>query len=504
MLILSALGAFFLQFPSTFLGRMINKGGEIPMEPAVQAKYWAVVFMPQQLKPLIALCIESTPAIAGKRFVPWLMFANIGIFTSTILIALAATEVWHLFILGTMQSLMESISYMVVYMLMLQIAAKDKSVISALNAEIMTARYIGTFFANVFALPVGGCFGGGWNNRLVIGVASTVPFLSIFVSTLYPEKASLEKPIKKARASFSKKAGIAYFVAIVLCFQALVVVLSLNSLFADLNLSNMWTWLVIVLAAIVFGLVLGALYLLHVIDGVKSSLVWSLGIPCIYLIVVDAVPSASMYSLQYTTISDQCAIVGLSVAGSITSMITPSLYSKVFGTFNVEVGLLVSTVFSALVGMLNMILANYWPETAPLYQWFLIGGIVNIAATMLNMAKEVVCTTFAFGLQESDTNSFARLSVDEEFEDLAIGDIDDPIESKSTFEKITPGVLFGIYISCFDVGASAAGFINAAVTDSLSITFDNFENLSLYVLIGSVSLMFTIVFLPALSAKKRN
>ena len=65
-------------------------------------------------------------------------------------------------------------------------------------------------------------------------------------------------------------------------------------------------------------------------------------------------------------------------------------------------------------------------------------------------------------------------------------------------------MLFAIYVSCFDVGASLQGFINSFVTQKLEIDFDQWENLNTFIWIGAVCLVSSVIMMPLLTVSYRH
>ena len=62
----------------TFMGHLLSADGDIPMTPALIGQYYGVIFIPQQLKPIIAQLIHVFPPIMGRKNVPILIIANLG------------------------------------------------------------------------------------------------------------------------------------------------------------------------------------------------------------------------------------------------------------------------------------------------------------------------------------------------------------------------------------------------------------------------------------------
>jgi hypothetical protein len=271
-------------------------------------------------------------------------------------------------------------------------------------------------------------------------------------------------------------------------------------------------------------------------------------VPCLYLFVADAVPGAAdaVASFMYIKFEDRCALQGLSLTTSAAQIAGLGAAGAMLADLPVELALLATTLVAASAGLLDLLKTREGPVPT-----FAVWALVDLATGVCNagflLAKETVATHFAVLLQgthaereacEADAEHGLGLALELERERAGYGleAVGREHHVREESEALGPsreryrgsdcggdgalvppagaspsgsgsgsappprfmsaGMLYSIYLTCFDVGASASGFIGAAIMSGLGITSSDFSGLATYILICANCFLLTILLVP--------
>jgi len=266
---------------------------------------------------------------------------------------------------------------------------------------------------------------------------------------------------------------------------------------------TLWRSLVIGSIVLLFSYVFGsAWYVSRMGDSQSVKTLVQISIPCIYLFVVDAVPNAgeAMASYKYTIFQDQCALQGLSIISSCSSILGMAVYGSMFVGVSVEIGVLATTILSAYAGALGYFKASNLP-LPPFAVWASIDVVGSVFGAMFLLAKETVATHFSFCLQRRAEVSQAVAEPIQLSAPLGevISEAGQSDASKQGHKPaFSPGILYSIYLTCFDIGGSAGGFLSAAIITSLGITQTDFSSLGVFVLLSTALFVATVALVPTI------
>jgi hypothetical protein len=261
----------------------------------------------------------------------------------------------------------------------------------------------------------------------------------------------------------------------------------------------------------------------------QHILLLKVSVPCLYLFVADAVPGAvdAVASFMYIKFEDRCALQGLSLTTSAAQIAGLGAAGAMLADLPVELALLATTLVAASAGLLDLLKTREGPVPT-----FAVWALVDLATGVCNagflLAKETVATHFAVLLQgtcakpracAADAEDGLGLAVEPERVRDGLEDVDRG-HSREESEDFGPnregsrgthcsgdgapaparfmsaGMLYSIYLTCFDIGASASGFIGAAIMSSLGITSTDFSGLATYILICANCFLLTILLVP--------
>jgi hypothetical protein len=271
----------------------------------------------------------------------------------------------------------------------------------------------------------------------------------------------------------------------------------------------------------------------------QRMMLLKVSVPCLYLFVADAVPGAAdaVASFMYIKFEDRCALQGLSLITSAAQIAGLGAAGAMLADLPVELALLATTLVAASAGLLDLLKTREGPVPT-----FAVWALVDLASGVCNagflLAKETVATHFAVLLQgtrakreayEGDAEhglepecagngleAVGRELVREESEALGpsrecyrgsdcggdgaaappAGASPSASASAQPPRFMSAGMLYSIYLTCFDVGASASGFIGAAIVSGLGITSSDFSGLATYILICANCFLVTMLLVP--------
>jgi len=515
ILVISFLNSFVLSFPLNFFGKFVTS--EVGMTPTQFSQFYAFTFLPFSLKPVFAFAIEKAGDV-GVRKKNFLVICNALIGLHMLFMATIAKDVWHVFLIGFSQSIFEAMAGMVVALILIDIAGKDQSQIPQIQTEQTSARYLGTFSALILTLPISGCGTLEWSNRAALMFSSVIPFISAGVATQVTlderEEQNEPRPRRsrddgsqsgesaKAQRSIERKA-LAVFVPSLIMFELLAVLLGLHSNFVFHGARRAWQALLVCSFIALFlwiSLCTFALSRLQNRNAVQSLIV--ILIPCIYLFVVDASPNAlePLMSFKFNLFDNRCQLQGLSIISIIANVCGMLCFTYFFSHRGLEFSIVATTMMAGLADLLNLLKTR---ETrgnlTVLALWIIIDSCTSYFSAMYLIAKEVIATKFSFALKNSPREN---LDTNEDYDriesDLEVSGLDRVAYS------LSPGVLYSVYLTCFDVGASASGFLTAALVSGLEISSEDFSRLPALITMCSAIFIGTIAFVPALRHVRRS
>mmetsp|Transcript_15910 Transcript_15910/g.30795 ORF Transcript_15910/g.30795 Transcript_15910/m.30795 type:complete len:741 (+) Transcript_15910:72-2294(+) len=567
VLVVSFLNSFVLSFPMNFFGLFISN--EIGMTPTEFTQYYALTFLPFSFKPLYAYMAERVH-ICGTGRRGYLMACNIMISVCMMCMATLAHEVWHVFLIGFMQNFFEAAAGMVVGLILIDTAYVDQSKIPKLQAEQTMWRYLGTFSALLLALPVSGCFSYSWDNRSALIASAVIPLFSAIAAQWLPTKKpsssdfegrgdemqESDRPLRfssdqdyddvgvddqsedNSVTSFDarqnsemgrlvERQAIMLFVPTLVLFECVAIAVGLHGNFAASGALSTWHILV--------GVFIGTLLIWLIVAGtgvyrwgnpanIRALMVIS--VPCIYLFVVDAIPSSldGMASYKYHVFHQPCQLQAMSLLGTVSRIAGLFAYSKFFSNTTVEIAVLTNTILSASVSLLDMYKVQDPPLEAPFWPWTLIDIVGSFVSALYLVSKEVVATHYSFSLLNTARKRQRAASTDPRVDDGVAdnGDFEEYDDAEQAYahqrlgsdkhsswggalsRTLSPGILYSVYLTCFDIGASASGFLTAAIMSALGVTYTDFSALPDLILICALSFICTVILIPTLTFAKHG
>ncbi|GBG28937.1 Hypothetical Protein FCC1311_051582 [Hondaea fermentalgiana] len=549
VLVVSFLNAFVLSFPMNFFGQFIS--AEIGMTPTQFTQYYALTFLPFSFKPLYAYMAERI-RVCGSGRRGYLVFCNVMISACMLVMATIAEEVWHVFVIGFLQNFFEAAAGMVVGLILIDAACIDQQEIPNLQAEQTLWRYMGTFTALLLSLPVSGCFSYAWDNRTALIVSAMIPLLSATAAQWLPKRSRTDvqnvgalgdpesgsdtdeqyavhlvqhdlvrdedveasEEVVGASSQDGVKASVErqalmLFVPTLVLFELVAIAVGVHGNFAAAGKLGAWHGLVGFFAVSLVAWIVAAgvgVYRWGDVTNVRALLVIS--VPCIYLFVVDAVPSSmdAMSSYKYHVFRSQCDLQALSLFSTAARIGGLFAYRRFFASSSVEVSVLANTILCSIVSLLDIIKVNdprgimAEGETSTFWTWLVIDVCSSFVSAFYLVSKEVVATHYSFSLLNRVRKQHSAAALGERLDRSVRADAEDANGAKQATlaRALSPGILYSVYLTCFDVGASASGFLTAAVMSSLNITYTDFAGLPDLIWICALSFLATAALIPTL------
>mmetsp|Transcript_19373 Transcript_19373/g.41869 ORF Transcript_19373/g.41869 Transcript_19373/m.41869 type:complete len:502 (-) Transcript_19373:2181-3686(-) len=501
-----------MSFKINFFGAFINE--QVPMSTSVFTQYFAFTYIPFSFKPLYAYIFENFSIFGSKRKA-YVIVCNLCICVTMILMATVVKEVWQVFLVGFLESFFEAAAGMVVGLVVIDVASEDTTRIPKLQSEQTVARYGGTFFAYLIALPVSGCFNHQWSNRTALLFSGFLPLLGVVAALFIPEtksktcrrhgsdysvvdstnKDTRQEPAETTQSAESNGAlestALLLFVPTIVLFELLAFAIGIKANLQGWNRLGLWKIIVASCGGVLLVWILGAAIGLNRWGDKKGAkMLVKIAIPCVYLFIVDAIPTTTdpFSSYKYSVLTDRCEQQLLSIIGTLAQIVGIYLYGLIFTGMKVEFIIVATTLLTATVGLSDLFKLNpsHWKLT--LFQiWMLVDAFSGIFSPMFLLSKEVIAAHYSFSLQRKRTqvDSESGLSV-----------------KKS--RGFSPGILYSIYLTCFDIGGSASGFLSATIVLDLGITTTDFHNLSSMVLLCGSLFIATLVLVPLLQFSKKS
>uniref|UniRef100_A0A7S2RSB5 Uncharacterized protein n=1 Tax=Mucochytrium quahogii TaxID=96639 RepID=A0A7S2RSB5_9STRA len=543
ILLVFFINSFVMSFKVNFFGAFISH--EVPMSTPVFTQFWAFIYIPFSFKPLYAYIFENF-SICGSKRKSFVIVCNLCISVTMLLMATVVKEVWQVFLVGFMESVFEAAAGMVVGLVVIDIASKDTTRIAKLQSEQTIARYAGTFLAYIIALPVSGCFNYKWSNRTALLFSALLPLFGVAAALFIPEHkpeatcahgsnysvlestntelhacdhTAVDSTITDSRDAGQtaldsmdrglligspdanqdvqdvysedtlEKKALLLFIPTILLFELLAIAVGIKVNLKSWNMLGLWKIIVGSCGGVLIGWLLGAAIGLSRWGNKEGSkTLVKIAIPCIYLFIVDAIPTTSdpFSSFKYSVLTDRCQQQLVSIVGTFFQIIGMYVYGLMFTGLKVEVTIVATTLLTTVVGLFELF--KLQSSSLTLFQtWVLVDAFTSIFAPMFLISKEVVAAHYSFSLRGKR--------------------IQDDTEARNNFRNSTgfsPGILYSIYLTCFDIGGSASGFLSAAIALDLDINKPDFHNLSTMVLLCGTLFIATLVLVPLLRFSKRS
>lgn len=190
----SALVAYFLNnaaatLPLTAFTVWLN--GEIAMPFDTQARYYALLFLPWSLKPIMSLASERLP-IRGRRRAPYAVIGSVGFAVSLAMTALFEWSIPMIFFWGVARSASEALSECVLGLVLVDhVEQHGADTARDVQASSNGARIVGSIVAYAVGFALYGCTAGhdatSWSPRAVFLATSLIPLASAFASLFLPD-----------------------------------------------------------------------------------------------------------------------------------------------------------------------------------------------------------------------------------------------------------------------------------------------------------------------------
>ena len=464
--------------PLVAFGVFINQELKMPLDE--QSRFYATIFLPWSFKPIFAY-IMDTFKLCGTHRKAYIVIANICLGLSIIGTSLLVETTFEMYCFSLVRSGLEALSESGLGLILIDVVGASRMIDSndanVAQSQATAARMTGSLVSFIFGLFIYGC---GRNetssSRTIIGLSSILCIFSassaLFLPNTHTPKSEVaegireptlqsHEQIKEEPLTWCQRVKVALGIA---CFQFCFVWIGVQSLVP------LVPWIVILI------LCSGGILSFFCYQVVKSNLPWTPVACAVLLFMLNASPSyeSPWFSFQLHSLRDSmCSMQILLMVGEMASLLGcwsfPRLTNWYLSSRNdldkkkrAEHALVFFMLLASLAGVLHIVLALDWKEfssmddTMVLLQFGTIAFISSYFAQLSFIAKQVFATEHSY-------------------DNAQIGSL------------VSPGVLYGIFLSLVDFGDSASAWISSPLTKALNLSYADMNYDLLWAMVPSCS-----------------
>ena len=481
--------AMIMSLPLVAFGVFLNNDIKMPLDE--QSRFYATIFLPWSFKPLYSYAMEHYP-ICGSRRRFYIITGNVGLGACFLLTALFATNTLEMYLLSFARSAFEALAECGYGLTLIDIVGKERvqgsDAAQLGQARTTTARMAGSLSSFVLGLLLYGCGGStlrSLSSRTIIGMTSVLCLVQVGFAFALPEKRSgvVDTDFQEEEA-----AGETEPVSWTIRSRVLVALGALSFQFCFVwigvqSLVSIIPWIIVFLLSIL------AVSFMGIIAMVRSRVPWVPIASAALMFIMHATPGygSSWFSFKlYALNGSSCAMQILLVVGEIGSLTGSWLYPRLANMYldstitekadkkmRAQQAMVFFTITACIAGMLDVFLAIDW-EQYPYMDQISSGirfGIVSLIGGFLGQLSQISRQVFV---------------------------TEHSYDNKQLNSAITPGVLYGIYLSLIDFADSASGWITAPIMSALNLSYTNqsFSLLWVLVVIAMASNLLVVLLIP--------
>ena len=329
------------------------------------------------------------------------------------------------------RSFCEAFSDCVLGLILIDLVGQNRSNVAKMQASTTAARVTGSVVAYIAGVGIYGCSSdASLDSTTVITMTAVFPICAAFIALYLPDSKVGWTPAKLAlESSFISNQWVRAALGVCL-IEFTIIWTSVQPLVAlPVWLSFMILSCTACLCAMLFAYWRGAL------RGAMTA--------ALFLFLLNAVPSPddAWFSFSYSVLSQsQCALQCLSLLGECSSFLAclafGPLYKRMPERNRVEITLISFVLISCTAFLLNAVLVSNRGGDIPVLSFAIVGFVTSFFGRLAFLAQQ----------------TFAN-------------------ERCYSAKILSPGVMYGIYLSFLDFGDSASAWLSAPLISAFGVEF---------------------------------
>eukprot|EP00300_Choanocystis_sp_HF-7_P041829 c8612_g1_i1.p1 GENE.c8612_g1_i1~~c8612_g1_i1.p1 ORF type:complete len:534 (+),score=71.11 c8612_g1_i1:56-1657(+) len=489
LILLYFLNSFMMSFPLNAMQIFLNTTLQFP--PSVLSTFYATIFIPFCLKPILALISDTLP-ICGRHRRWYVVISSLGSAAMYAITGLLVDSIALMFVVSFARSLFDAFSELMLGATMVELADSNSEKASAMQSLAMSVRMgLAPLLAAAASSPLYPCHGTShstWSPRTVITFTSLCGLLAAGAACFLDDPKVPRATLKVVCGTFCQQLSQKWTrKAAFVLVQATAIWIGLKPLIP----SNIWRPTIFSLLGV---LVLGILFAFrHGIAAVRHEIRpnWPIIAPAIVLFVFNAVPDPSLQwsSFTFHLFSQYpCYTQAITIASAFSRLVASLVFFKFLKGLSVEKTLTASTIATVALSYLWVPLLNASHDHLRQSNLALESPVDDFL-----VSKHVgSLSLFQYTLVAAVTNAFIGQLM---FLPVVI-------IATTYCPKKNSGMIYGIFLTLLDFGDSTSAWITAPTVDRLGITSSNWSGMVLFTLIcGALRLTalgITLIFLFSL------
>jgi len=370
------------------------------------------------------------------------VLASLGSALLHVATGVGVTTVPQAFVAAIARSLCEALSDCVLGLVLIDVVANDKAAAARLQASTTAARVFGSFLAYLAGLWLYGCgYSPAVDGRAIIAGTGVLPLAAALLACWLPDKApeSTQRAYEDDGVPAASPIVLFKMVAGLCLFEFCVVWASVQPM-VD---AAVWASVLAIACLTSLGLVLRG-YMVH---PAQRAAIAAAG----FLFLLNASPSAddAWFSFSYSMLAhSQCSAQYLAIVGEVASLLACGAFDRLQLRFparlRAELSLVVFVLLSCAVSGANAAIVQSRGGDNPLAAFAALGFFTSFVSRLAFLAQQTFATERCFAAK-----------------------------------TLTPGVMYGVYLSLLDFGDSASAWLSAPLIAAFNIDYltDNWSGL---------------------------